>query len=450
MKSKKLIITIVSILFVCYLTVSALFYNASSSVTILCEKGSYAEKFAKENRVNYTVISESKKDDYRLEYDDFEYYVLDNQCVITAYKGSKEKLEIPEVMERKTVIKIEARAFDNCKNLKEIYVPDSVAVFKPTKLEGVVVYCSPESNTYATLKKAKTGSQSEAANENGKSTDVVELKEYRKTEKNKAPFEYNSVKGGIEIVKAEKAHGTIVIPSTIGENEVVAVSIAVLDDGIENIFIPSTVKNIRGEYSTPRYDTVFFVNVGIVFLMLIFAIIITSVAFQNRDVLGKKILGVSIIHTGWKYFVITLVLSAICLFCKANIIYQVVIAVLIIALGIIELIKAKTAVNYVAQTDEKIKTNMAFIKEMTVESQNLMNRAKAPMLKTICTKVYEALRYSDPMSNENLADIETRIKEEFSTFTDAVLSDNLDLTESSGKELLDLIEDRNTKCKAMK
>ncbi len=54
------------------------------------------------------------------------------------------------------------------------------------------------------------------------------------------------------------------------------------------------------------------------------------------------------------------------------------------------------------------------------------------------------------MSNENLSDIETRIKEEFSTFTDAVLSDNLDETESSANELINLINERNGKCKALK
>ncbi len=450
MKFKKLIITIVSILFVCYLTVSALFYNASSSVTILCEKGSYAEKYAKENNVNCTLITDSQKDEYKLEHDNFEYYILDNQCVITAYNGSKEKIEIPEVIEGKTVVKIEAKAFDNCKNLKEIYVPDSVAVFEPTKLEGIVVYCSPESNTYATLKKAKNDSQNETTDKNGKSSNAIELKEYRKTETSKAPFEYNSVKGGIEIIKAENTNGTVIIPSAINDKSVVCVSISVLDDEIESIYIPSTVKQIKGEYSTPRYDMVFFANIGILLLMLIFAVLATIVAFKDSDALSKKFLGVSIIHTGWKHFIIALVLSAICLLCKANIIYQIVIAVLILTLGVIELVKAKMAVDYVSQIDEKIKTNTAFIKELTAEAQNLTNRAKAPMLKNLCTKVYEALRYSDPMSNENLADIEDRIKEEFATFTDAVLSDNLDLTESSANELINLINERNGKCKILK
>ncbi len=128
----------------------------------------------------------------------------------------------------------------------------------------------------------------------------------------------------------------------------------------------------------------------------------------------------------------------------------IIICLLVLAFSVIAVITAKAAGTIVTNIDEKIKTNTAFIKEMTVEAQNLMNRAKAPMLKALCSKVYEALRYSDPMSNENLADIEDRIKEEFATFTDAVLSDNLDLTESSGNELVNLIGERNSKIRMVK
>ncbi len=126
------------------------------------------------------------------------------------------------------------------------------------------------------------------------------------------------------------------------------------------------------------------------------------------------------------------------------------VCLLVLTFTAIAVITAKAAGTVVSNIDAKIKANTAFIKELTAEAQNLTNRAKAPMLKALCSKVYEALRYSDPMSNENLSDIGTRIKEEFSTFTDAVLSDNLDETESSGNELMNLIQDRNKKCKLLK
>ena len=54
------------------------------------------------------------------------------------------------------------------------------------------------------------------------------------------------------------------------------------------------------------------------------------------------------------------------------------------------------------------------------------------------------------MSNKQLSDIENRILEEFSMLTDAVLADDLDLTESSANEVITLVEERNSKCKLLK
>lgn len=128
----------------------------------------------------------------------------------------------------------------------------------------------------------------------------------------------------------------------------------------------------------------------------------------------------------------------------------IIVCLIILAFTAIAVISAKAAGTVVSNIDEKIKTNTAFIKEMTVETQNLMNRANAPKLKEYCKKVYEALRYSDPMLNEQLTDIENRIKEEFDALTDAVISDDLDGTETGAKELCDLINVRNRKCKLLK
>ena len=116
----------------------------------------------------------------------------------------------------------------------------------------------------------------------------------------------------------------------------------------------------------------------------------------------------------------------------------------------ISAIKAGFAAEIVSDIDDKIATETAFIKTMTVEAQNLVNRANASMLKKQCKKVCDAFHYSDPMSSVALADIEQRIKEEFDVLTDAVIADDLDVTESSAKELIRLIAERGNKCKTLK
>lgn len=49
-----------------------------------------------------------------------------------------------------------------------------------------------------------------------------------------------------------------------------------------------------------------------------------------------------------------------------------------------------------------------------------MVRASCDEMKAETKKVYEAIRYSDPMSNNVLANIENQIQNEFNAFADAV------------------------------
>lgn len=128
----------------------------------------------------------------------------------------------------------------------------------------------------------------------------------------------------------------------------------------------------------------------------------------------------------------------------------IIVCLLVLGFTAISVIKATVTAELVSDIDAKIATETAFIKSITVDAQNLMHRANAPILKEQCKKIYEALRYSDPMSNVALADVEQRIKEEFGALTDAVIADDLDATESSVKELSILINERNNKCKALK
>ena len=123
---------------------------------------------------------------------------------------------------------------------------------------------------------------------------------------------------------------------------------------------------------------------------------------------------------------------------------------LILGFTAISVIKAGLAAELVSDIDEKVAQNTAFIKAITADAQNLMNRANAPMLKKQCKKVYEALRYSDPVSNAEIADIEQRIKEEFDILTDAVIADDLNLVESSAKEIISLVNVRTSKLRLSK
>lgn len=211
---------------------------------------------------------------------------------------------------------------------------------------------------------------------------------------------------------------------------------------------PNTQKIYETEYV--KFGGAFWTGYIFITLAFIGQLICAFLAFRAEN-LQKMFYSLSLVTVSYTGLILTIIFGALCMAIPdlPNWV-GIIVCLLILAFNAIAVIKASAAAEIVGKTDEKVKAQTAFIKEMTAEAQNLTNRANAPKLKEYCKKVYEALRFSDPISDEQLADIETRIKEEFATFTDAVISEDSDLTKSSGTELLNLINERNGKCKSLK
>ena len=85
-----------------------------------------------------------------------------------------------------------------------------------------------------------------------------------------------------------------------------------------------------------------------------------------------------------------------------------------------------------------------------VEAENILARATTAEVKAETKKVYEALKYSDPMSNSTLLEIDVQIEKQFIAFADAIKTEDIDLAKEIAKALIELIEKRNQKCKLLK
>ena len=121
---------------------------------------------------------------------------------------------------------------------------------------------------------------------------------------------------------------------------------------------------------------------------------------------------------------------------------------LILGFNAIAAVKASAAADIVIETDAKVRKETSFIRTITVDAENLISQAKTDEAKNACKKVYEAFRYSDPMSSDGLTEIEEKISNSFEVFSAKVKSGKscTDLAE----EIVNLIGDRNRKCKVMK
>ena len=125
------------------------------------------------------------------------------------------------------------------------------------------------------------------------------------------------------------------------------------------------------------------------------------------------------------------------------------VSLVLLGVNAIAVLKASVVADVVGKIDQKTKTQTFFISYLSAEAERLANHSSAE-LKPLCTKVYEAVRYSDPMSVQELAVVETAIKNLFDSFAAAVKGGDAERANLLAADLLENIEARNARCKLLK
>lgn len=192
--------------------------------------------------------------------------------------------------------------------------------------------------------------------------------------------------------------------------------------------------------------------IGYAFIILMFiAQLACSILFFKQDSKEKKFLNVPVISLSYMALLVSIIVGAVAM-AVPFIPYWVgiILDVLIVAFYAIAIISSKAAADTIENIDKKVKAQTFFIKSLTVDAESLLPRAKSDETKAIAKKVYEAIRYSGPMSNEALSPVESQITIKFNEFSNALIEDNKPLAESIGNELIILVNDRNKKCRLSK
>lgn len=192
--------------------------------------------------------------------------------------------------------------------------------------------------------------------------------------------------------------------------------------------------------------------IGYAFITLMFiAQLACSIVFFKQDSNDKRFLNIPVISLSYTALLVSIIVGAVAM-AVPFIPYWVgiILDVLVVAFYVIAIISSKAAADTIGKVDEKIKTQTFFIKSLTVDAESLLNQSKSDETKIIAKKVYEAIRYSDPMSNEALSPVESQITIKFNELSNAVIEDNKPLAETLGNELIILVNDRNKKCKLLK
>ncbi len=127
----------------------------------------------------------------------------------------------------------------------------------------------------------------------------------------------------------------------------------------------------------------------------------------------------------------------------------IILCLLDLAFTAIAVINASVASGVVSDIDKKIKADTLFVKTLTADAMALMSKAQTQQQKDITQKVYETIRYSDPVSNDALHYVESQITICFKEFESAICENRENAT-IIGQQLIILINERNTKCELFK
>lgn len=192
--------------------------------------------------------------------------------------------------------------------------------------------------------------------------------------------------------------------------------------------------------------------IGYIFITVTFIGQIICTYFALKDNEQKKTFyNISLISTSYTGLILSFVLGGLCMIISPIPYWiGVILCAIVLAFNVMTAVKASAAIDIVSGIDEKVNENTLFIKSLTVDVESLMSRAKSENIKAACKKVYEAVRYSNPMSNGALVSIESEITIKFSNLSGAVASDDFDAVTECANELVLLIGERNKKCKLLK
>lgn len=191
--------------------------------------------------------------------------------------------------------------------------------------------------------------------------------------------------------------------------------------------------------------TAFWISYAFTVIAFAAQIIIWKSALGRTEALKSKFLGFPVVHIGIVYLVVQIIALAVFLFIPTLPIWSAVVACAVIAgASAVCMIASDVGRSEIERVSSKVQKKTFFIKQVQTEIELLADAETDVTTKSALTQLAEKIRYSDPMSNEQIADIEDRITAkvaELKSSTNKVKIIN---------ELNSLLDERNRKIKILK
>lgn len=213
--------------------------------------------------------------------------------------------------------------------------------------------------------------------------------------------------------------------------------------------LPSSYTIAGVEFS--RYDGSFWTGYAGIVVAFIGNLAVSLLFFARSENAEKAFLNMPLLQYAWGALIATFFVGAVIM--AIQIIPNwlgALVCILILFFYAIAVIKALSAADAATTAGDKVKEKAAVMLTLTSDAEALIARAPNDEIRSECKNIYEALRYSDPMSDASLTDVEIRISAKLLDFADAVKSGKTEEVKTLASDLQGYIQDRNIKCKRLK
>lgn len=165
-------------------------------------------------------------------------------------------------------------------------------------------------------------------------------------------------------------------------------------------------------------------------------------ALGKEDTLKSKFLGLPVVHIGIVYLIIQVVALAVFTAVPTLPAWSAIVAcAVILGVSAVCMIVGEVGRNEIERVEAKVQKKVSFIKELQAEVELLAEVETDTTTKAALHQLAEKIRFSDPMSNETLAEIESAITEKVAELKST--SDKIAVIQ----ELNSLLAERNKKQK---
>lgn len=374
--SLTLIVSIICLLFI---------EKTTYDFKVIGEKDSYANEFASKNAIKFEEVYTSNKDNYKNEVEVLEYKLVDGYYEVTNYNGISEVLVIPNMYQNKKVVRIDSNFLEQNKTIKTIIIQSNIESLDEYILENYKIECY--NNDYCkTLDNDK----------------VLILDEFNYNYISyEMDYEFNIENDKVILEKYNGNSSNIVIPEKYNGREVTNINFNIDTLDFETIYIPKNINmiNITNQFN---FDIIIALVLNVI-AVIIFIILISKInnknlteAFNNTKRLSLTIFSL----------IISLVLSIIFMSGSINLIFYLITFVI---LTIVEML----LFNVFSKVKEKIETFDNKVKNIDNYKNDLLliiNDKKS--INNNLDQLEETIKYSDPVSTQEVKDLEQQIKSE--------------------------------------